>query len=161
MPCRSPRLPCPTARTVPTYSQQLQAAAGVPFGGASPYSWSLASGSASLPANLTLATNGLLSGTLADSGTFNFNVQVTDYLTATVEQPLSLNIISTNTYPPLTMGAGGGQMIVCWPLSAGTNYTLQMTTNLAAGPWVPATNGVQAVSFLFTNNQPAVFFRLQ
>jgi hypothetical protein len=141
------------------YSQQLQAAAGVPFGGASPYSWSLASGS--LPANLTLATNGLLSGTLATSGLFNFTVQATDLLTATNEQSLSLTIISTNTYPPLTVGLGGGQVIVLWPASAGTNYTLQMTTNLAAGPWVPATNGVPAVAFTFTNNLPAAFFRLQ
>jgi len=131
----------------------------VPFGGASPYSWSLASGS--LPANLTLATNGLLSGTLATSGLFNFTVQATDLLTATNEQSLSLTIISTNTYPPLTVGLGGGQVIVLWPASAGTNYTLQMTTNLAAGPWVPATNGVPAVAFTFTNNLPAAFFRLQ
>jgi hypothetical protein len=143
------------------YNQMLQAVGGVPFGGASPYSWSLASGSASLPANLTLATNGLLSGTLTDSGLFNFNVQVTDYLTATAEQPLSLTIISTNTCPPLTMGSGGEQMIVYWPLSAGTNYTLQMTTNLASGPWVPATGGVPAMAFTFTNKLPAAFFRLQ
>ena len=144
-----------------TYSQQLQATAGVPFGGASPYSWSLASGSASLPANLTLATNGLLSGTLATSGLFNFTVQAADLLTATNEQSLSLNIVSTNTYPPLTVGLGGGQVIVLWPASAGTNFTLQMTTNLAAGPWVPATNGVPAVAFTFTNNPPAAFFRLR
>jgi hypothetical protein len=143
-----------------TYSQQLQATAGVPFGGASPYSWSLASGSASLPANLTLATNGLLSGTLATSGLFNFTVQAADLLTATNEQSLSLNIVSTNTYPPLTVGLGGGQVIVLWPASAGTNFTLQMTTNLAAGPWVPATNGVPAVAFTFTNNPSAAFFRL-
>jgi len=143
------------------YSQQLQATAGVPFGGASPYSWSLASGSTSLPANLTLATNGVLSGTLTTSGLFNFTVQATDLLPATNEQSLSLTIISTNTYPPLTVGLGGGQVIVLWPASAGTNYTLQMTTNLAAGPWVPATNGVPAVAFTFTNNLPAAFFRLQ
>jgi hypothetical protein len=143
-----------------TYSQTLQATGGLPFGGASRYSWSLASGSASLPANLTLATNGLLSGTLTTSGLFNFNVQATDLLTATAEQSLSLTIISTNTYPPLTVGLGGGQVIVLWPASAGTNFTLQMTTNLATGPWVPATNGVPAVAFTFTNNPPAAFFRL-
>ncbi len=74
------------------YSQQLQAIAGVPFDGESPYSWSLASGSASLPANLTLATNGLLSGTLAESGTFDFTVEVTDSLGGSYDQPLSLNI---------------------------------------------------------------------
>ena len=142
------------------YSQQLQAAAGVPFGGASPYSWSLASDSASLPANLTLATNGLLSGTLAAGGTFNFTVEVADSLGGIYNQPLSLAVITTNL-PPLTVGTGGGQIIILWPASAGTNFTLQMTTNLATGPWVPATAGVPAVAFTFTNNQPAVFFRLQ
>ena len=76
------------------YSRQLQAAAGVPFGGASPYSWSLAPRSGSLPANLTLATNGLLSGTLADTGTFDFTVEVTDSVGGIYDQPLSLTIAS-------------------------------------------------------------------
>jgi hypothetical protein len=74
------------------YSQQLQAATGVPFGGASPYSWSVFSGS--LPAGLTLATNGLLSGTLADSGTFDFTVEVTDSVGGIHDQSLSLAIAS-------------------------------------------------------------------
>ena len=76
------------------YSQQLQAAAGVPFDSASPYSWSLASDPDSLPANLTFATNGLLSGTLADSGTFDFTVEVTDSLGGIYDQRLSLTINS-------------------------------------------------------------------
>ena len=143
------------------YSQQLQASNGVPFGGASPYSWSLASGSASLPASLNLATNGVLSGTLATNGVFNFTVEATDALGAICDQALSLTIISTNVYPPLTAGTAGGQVVVYWPLSWGTNYTVQMTTNLATGPWVPATGGVPAMAFTFTNNLPAAFFRLQ
>ena len=141
-----------------TYSQVLQATAGVPFGGASPYSWSVASGS--LPANLTLATNGLLSGVLATNGTFNFTAQVTDALGGSSGQGLALNIVSTNNYPPLMVGTGGGQILIYWPLSAGTNYTVQMTTNLATGPWVTATNGVPAAAFIFTNQGPAAFFRL-
>jgi len=36
-----------------------------------------------------------------------------------------------------------------------------MSTNPATGPWVPATNGVPAISFVFSNNLPAAFFRLQ
>ena len=36
-----------------------------------------------------------------------------------------------------------------------------MTTNLASGPWVPATGGVPAMAFTFTNKLPAAFFRLQ
>jgi hypothetical protein len=145
------------------YSQQLLATAGVPFSSASPYSWSLASGS--LPANLTLATNGLLSGTLAaDSGTFDFTVEVADSLGGIYNQPLSLDIVTTNL-PPLTVGTStstnGEQIIVLWPASAGTNFTVQMTTNLLTGPWVPATNGVPSIAYTFTNNLPAAFFRLQ
>ena len=148
----------PNGTNSSTYSQVLQATAGVPFGGASPYSWSVASGS--LPANLTLATNGLLSGTLATNGTFNFTAQVTDALGGSYGQGLSLLIVSTNVYPPLTVGTGGGQILIYWPLSAGTNYTVQMTTNLATGPWVTATNGVPVAAFTFTNQGSAAFFRL-
>lgn len=142
------------------YSQQLQAINGVPFGGV-PYSWSLSSGG--LPSNLNLATNGFLSGTLTTNGLFNFTVQASDSLGAVFNQPLSLNVVNTNItiLPPLTVGTAGGQIIVFWPASAGTNFTLQTTTNLATGPWVPATNGVPAISFVFSNNLPAVFFRLQ
>ena len=140
-----------------SYSQQLQAINGVTYGGV-PYSWSLSSGS--LPAGLSLAANGLLSGPLTASGTFNFTVEATDSLGATCNQPLSLTVVTTNL-PPLTVGTGGGQIIILWPASAGTNFTLQMTTNLATGPWVPATNGVPAIALTFTNNPPAAFFRLQ
>ena len=138
------------------YSQQLQASAGVPFGGASPYSWSF---SGNLPPNLSLSTNGLLSGSLTTGGTFDFAVQVTDRLGGTASQPLSLKVGTTNL-PPLIVGTGGGQIIVVWPASAGTNFTLQTTTNLTTGPWVTASNGVPAISFLFSNSQPAQFFRL-
>jgi hypothetical protein len=140
------------------YNQQLQAAGGVPFGGGSPYNWSLASGS--LPANLNLAANGVISGMLVTNGNFNFTAQVTDSLGGTFNQPLSLFITDTNL-PPLSVGTSGGQIIVLWPASAGTNFTLQTTTNLATGPWVTASNGVPQVSFIFSNTAPAVFFRLR
>jgi hypothetical protein len=140
------------------YSQQLQAAAGVPFGGGSAYNWSLASGS--LPANLNLSANGVISGTIATNGAFNFTAQVTDSLGGTFNQPLSLFVTDTNL-PPLSVGTSGGQIIVLWPASAGTNFTLQTTTNLATGTWVTASNGVPQVSFIFSNTAPAVFFRLR
>ncbi|MGD1089558.1 MAG: putative Ig domain-containing protein [Verrucomicrobiota bacterium] len=151
------------------YSQQLQAAGGVPFNGPSPYSWSLSSGSPGLPAGLTLDTNGVLSGMPATNGTFGFTAEVTDSLGGINDQLLSLFIINTNV-PPLAIGTAGGQIIVLWPASAGTNFTLQTATNVA-GPWVTASNGVPQmvtssngvpqISFLFTNTAPAAFFRLQ
>jgi len=137
------------------YSQQLLAGGGV-----TPYVWSLAPGSLSLPANLTLSGGGLLSGPAAVGGTYNFTVRVTDGLGNVADQPLSLLLNSTNSPPPLAVTTVNGQIIVLWPASAGTNFTLQTTTNLASGPWVTASNGVPQVSFIFTNTSPAVFFRL-
>ncbi len=138
------------------YSQQLNGTAGVPFGGGVPYSWSLASGS--LPANLNLATNGLLSGSAAVNGTFNFSVHAKDALGIIATQPLSLTLITTNI-PPLAISTANGQFFVLWAASAGTNFTLQTATNVA-GPWVTASNGVPQNAFSFSNTAPAVFFRL-
>ncbi|MDB6019040.1 MAG: hypothetical protein JWR19_3529 [Pedosphaera sp.] len=73
----------------------------------------------------------------------------------------STEVSATTILPPLAIGSGGGQILVFWPASAGTNYTLQMTTNLATGPWVPVTNAVPQISFTVSNSEPAVFFRLQ
>jgi hypothetical protein len=137
------------------YSQQLQASGGI-----TPDGWSLSPGSSNLPPNLSLSGSGLLSGTAAATGTFNFSVRVTDNLSVTVDQPLTLNLVATNI-PPLSVATAGGQIMVFWPGSAGTNFNLQMTTNLTTGPWVPATNGVPQVSFAFTNMGSTVFFRLQ
>ena len=128
------------------YSQQLQAAAGVPFGGASPYSWSLASGS--LPANLNLATNGLLSGMAATTGTFNFSVEVMDSLGGIYVQALSLTInsqssslqITTTSLPNgtqnvaynTTLTATGGQPPYTWSLTPGSAslpYYLSLSGN--------------------------------
>jgi len=53
----------------------------------------------------------------------------------------------------------GGQVVIFYPLS-GSNYVLQTTTNLATGPWVPATNGVSMTAFTFSNTAPAAFYRL-
>jgi hypothetical protein len=138
------------------YSQQLQAINGVPFGGV-PYRWSLSSGN--LPANLNLTTNGQLSGTAIVNGTFNFSVQAADSLGGVATQFLSFTLITTNI-PPLAISTVGGQVVVLWPAAAGTNFNLEMTTNLETGPWVPATNGVPQNAVLFSNREPAVFFRL-
>lgn len=62
----------PVGQVSVTYSQKLQATGGV-----APYKWALAAGS-SLPAGLSLATDGTISGTPTTAGTFNFTVTVTD-----------------------------------------------------------------------------------
>jgi hypothetical protein len=79
------------------FSSQLQ---GV--GGQTPITWSLAPGSAPLPAGLgvysaacdcwLLPSNGLISGTPTIPGTYNFTVLMTDALNKTVTQDLTINI---------------------------------------------------------------------
>ena len=136
-----------------SYSQQLQATSGTP-----PYVWSLNSGA--LPPNLSLSGGGLISGMAATNGTFNFMVQVTDNIGSSAFQALSLYLAQTNL-PPLAVGTAGGQVVVLWPASAGTNFTLLETTNLQNGTWVPVTNAVPQYGYSVTNNQPQEFFKLQ
>ncbi len=156
----------PTATNGVVYSQTLQASGGVP-----PYSWSIPNFSANPPVNLTLGTNGVLSGTPAVSGNFGFTVRVTDSTLATVDQPLSLNIVNpppaiTNVSLPqgnvgaafsAQFGATGGQPPYTWALAFGSaSLPPQLSLNsagLIAG--TPATNGefyfqVQATDANFT-----------
>jgi uncharacterized repeat protein (TIGR03803 family) len=56
-----------------------------------------------LPPNLTLATNGLLSGALVASGTFDFTVEVADSLNGIYNQPLALTIVSSTNSPLTTL----------------------------------------------------------
>ena len=137
------------------YSQQLQATGGQP-----PYTnWFIFSGS--LPASLNLSTGGLLSGTAATSGTFTFTVGLSDILGGTNRQQLTLVLNATNNTPPPPVGIASatGQVVIYYPTS-GSNYVLQTATNLN-GPWVPASNGVPAISFYFTNTVPVQFYRLK
>lgn len=62
----------PVGQVTVAYSTQLQATGGI-----APYKWALASGS-SLPAGLSLASDGTISGTPTAPGVFNFTVSVTD-----------------------------------------------------------------------------------
>lgn len=61
----------PSAITGTAYNASLSAS-----GGTKPYSWSLASGQ--LPSGFNLSSAGVISGTTTQSGTFSFNVRVTD-----------------------------------------------------------------------------------
>jgi len=136
------------------YSQQLDLAGGLP-----PFQWSLSPGSSNLPPNLILATNGLLSGTLAGIGTFNFRVRVTDSAAAIADQPLSLKLtqpalqITTTVLPDATqgtfystaLGALGGQPPYVWSLVPGSaslppNLTLGTNGVLAGTPASSGTN---------------------
>jgi arabinan endo-1,5-alpha-L-arabinosidase len=76
-----------------SYSATLTAAGGTGIG----YSWSVSAGS--LPGGVTLASSGVLSGTPAATGTFNFTAAVTDSSQASAAANLSLVIAAAG---PLT-----------------------------------------------------------
>ncbi len=85
--------PLPAGTTVTTYYATFNAVGGTP-----PYSFS----ATGLPAGLSLAHFGNLSGLVAQPGTYNFSVQVTDGTGLTVSSSFSLTI---NIPPPLSMTA--------------------------------------------------------
>jgi hypothetical protein len=110
------------------YSQTLQAA-----GGATPYTWSIASGN--LPGGLSLtAGTGVISGTPTTVGTASFTVQVTDANTLTATKPLSILIVLPvvvtittlpggtigSVYAQTTLSASGGTGPYSWTLAAGS-----------------------------------------
>lgn len=103
-----------------------------PSGGQSPYSFSLAPASGPLPPGLVLSPDGFISGTPTNSGTFNFNVQVTDQTPTNVTASFSitidprLQVVTTS----LTNGA------------VGVSYSVQLAATGGEFPytWLLATN---------------------
>ncbi|MFW5471882.1 beta strand repeat-containing protein [Knoellia sp. CPCC 206450] len=112
------------------YSQTLAAS-----GGATPYTWSLASGT--LPAGLALApSTGLISGTPTTAETKTFTVQVKDAGGLTATKSLTITVspappgpqITTTTLTNATVGSGydvaitatGGTTPYTWSVTSGT-----------------------------------------
>lgn len=152
------------------YSQTIQAS-----GGTLPYSWSIPNYSQNPPANLTLATNGVLSGTLTTTGgPYYFDVEVTDGAANTAYQTLSLYIVNP-PLPPLVitnlslpngnvgapysaqLGATGGQSPYTWQLAIGSaNPPAGLTlysNGLIAG--TPTTNQVSPFKVQVTDGNSA------
>jgi hypothetical protein len=112
------------------YSQALQATGGQP-----PYTWSLAPWSASLPQGLTLAANGLLSGTLSDvSGTHAFYVHSTDAFGRVADQLLSITVIASTSRPVVAITAAArradGEFQFTFNTTANTSYTIQCSADM-------------------------------
>lgn len=118
--------PLPSAAAGLAYSQRLAASGGTP-----PYAWTLASGS--LPAGLTLAADGLISGTPTSAGAASFSARVTDARSAQATQTFSLTVagglsIATSTLPRGTAGsayqqtlsATGGTPPYAWRIDSGS-----------------------------------------
>ncbi len=122
------------------YNQALVASGGQP-----PYAWTNISGA--LPPGVNLSTNGVISGTPTNSGPFNFNVKVTDALSTTATQALTLTMFGppnvsikpTNNSVVVTVGsnvifsvsvAGTGPFSYQWQLN-GTNLLNGIITTVA------------------------------
>lgn len=144
------------------YAANLQAQGGVPG-----YTWSLAGGS--LPAGLAMSGAGIISGTPAASGTFNFIAQAADTTSPahTATRALSLVVKSA----PLAIVAGnlasaqagtaygaalqatGGTPAYTWSIKSGSlpaGLTLASTTGLISGK--PSTTGTSSFTVAVADN---------
>jgi hypothetical protein len=120
------------------YSQTLQAT-----GGTGTLVWNVSVGS--LPANLALSQAGTISGTPTNAGTSNFTVRVTDALSQSDTQPLSivvsaaLTITTTSPLPNARVGKSYNQTL---QRSGGvTPFTWSVTPALPAGLNLNASTG--------------------
>lgn len=126
--------------------------------------WSQFSGS--LPPGLTLYGGGQLNGTPATNGTFNFTVQANDGNGNSTNQNFSLTINSASPPPPaISLPSKSGKQFQFSVLgTAGQNYTIQVSTNLASTNWtsILVTNPTMN-SFLISDpnaTNPARFYRI-
>jgi len=126
------------------YSASLTAA-----GGSVPYHWSVLTGN--LPTGLTLDDNGLIHGTPAAQGAFQFTVKVTDSVQGTATKAFTITI---GTIQPLTIttsligaslgkpysqaltATGGTQPVTTWTTTSGTlpaGLSLNQSTGAITG----------------------------
>ncbi|MBB5766024.1 outer membrane autotransporter protein [Xanthomonas arboricola] len=117
----------PAATRGTAYSQTLSAS-----GGTAPYTYSLGSGT--LPAGLTLASNGTLSGTATVEGSFSFTVTATDANAFTAAQAYALTVAGPNlTLPASTLPAGTAGQAYAATISPATGGTAPYSYALTAG----------------------------
>jgi large repetitive protein len=120
------------------YTQTLLAT-----GGKGPYTWTLAAGT--LPAGLTLASSGVLSGTPTQTGFFTFTIAVTDSTQTSVQQGYTMSVVTG-----LIVGAcpaGIGELGIAYTSAlvaqGGTSpYTWSVTGTLPPGLQLNAASGV-------------------
>jgi hypothetical protein len=105
-----------------SYSNTLTAT-----GGTTPYAWSLFSGT--LPGGITVQSSGSLSGTTAQTGTFNISVEVTDSSSPKLTSSQSLTLT-------VAAGTSGG------PLPA-PNYFGFSESNTESADWPSQNYGMQ------------------
>lgn len=123
------------------FSRQLVAS-----GGATPYSWSLVSGS--LPEGLNLIPNGLISGTPVATGTSEFTIKVTDPQNVTAQKSLSILVIAP--------GSGFDSQFISQDVATALNpgqafFITIRWVNTGSKPWI-GSSGVSLISQNPLNN---------
>ena len=143
------------------YNQALQASGGYP-----PYSWALASGSANLPANLELGTNGVISGTPdVAAGSYPFIVRLMDTNGDFQSQQLSLTIVGSP--PPVKLSLvpqpGNGTLEFTFTGVSGVNYSLQSSPDLKTWTTVLSFTGSGSAETISapTTGGKALFYRVK
>lgn len=97
----------------------------------------------------------------ADSTVFVYDSNVTVYY---APGTMGWNSFASSTgivvAPEFGAVVYGGLPVIFYP-AAGTNNTLQWSTNPGSGSWITVSNGVTLTALQFTNPPPNAFFRLQ
>ncbi len=128
-----------------SYLQNLQGQGGV-----LPYTWAIV-GSGSLPPGLILAASpAAIEGTPTTPGSYDFTLQLTDSLGASVTQPMSLQVLaaSTNDTAQLLITADNGEEVYLNGVSLGSSGSWWVGTSydlaLQEGVNVVAVKGIDA-----------------
>ena len=122
--------PLPPATFNVAYSQTLSAT-----GGTVPYTWQITSGA--LPQGLSLSTGGIISGTPAVTGNFNFTVQATGSSNSgQAVKALTLDVAPSIKTTSLSNGLVQSpySTALSTQTSMGTTLTTRVITDLAARP---------------------------
>src|SRR5215467_6309308 len=112
------------------YSSALNASGGTP-----PYSWVVSSGS--LPAGLTLTSNGTISGTPTASAPSSFTVKVTDS-SSPVQSASALLAISISSAVTATPGATATQYVLPYTATGSSQCVVEVSTSPTYSPLVHA-----------------------
>lgn len=115
----------PAAPVGQAFASTLTATGGIP-----PYSWSVSAGT--LPAGVTLGTNGVFSGTPTTAGTSNFTVQVRDSVNATATRDVAVTATAGLNISTATLDDAVVNVAYSMTLAA-QNGTAPFAYNLVGG----------------------------